>query len=164
MPYGITDPYGPDPLEKFSHHFSEGQRVRLKDTGHRGKILTINRRGNSNVRLDSGHMVECHPHEIEPEDFPSGGSRKAQSGADLTKYVSSSNGSFVNPYGVDDGVNTFGKRWRPSLRVGQKVRDSCSGQVGIVQSIEGQMPTISHDNGETFVLMSPGMTIIPIES
>lgn len=64
-------------LAKYSHHFSEGDRVRIvapfgdaKTAGHTGKIFSINARGLINVRLDSGHEVMCHPAELSPEDFP----------------------------------------------------------------------------------------------
>jgi len=64
-------------LAKFSHHFEEGQRVRVKETGHCGRIKTINRKDHANVMLDSGHFIECHPREIEPEDFPGYGEMAA---------------------------------------------------------------------------------------
>lgn len=70
-----TNLYDPFPLpeaylEKFEHHFEEGQRIRVKADGRKGKIETINRHGGINIKLDSGHMVEAHKSEIEPEDFP----------------------------------------------------------------------------------------------
>lgn len=71
------DPFPLD-LEKYSHHFEEGQRVKFKETGHRGKIKSINAHGGGhNVMLDSGHFVECRDSEIEPEDFPASNSSGA---------------------------------------------------------------------------------------
>lgn len=58
-------------LSKFAHHFSEGQRVRVTSTGHRGKITGLDNKNRVHVQLDSGHFIDCSPHEVEPEDFPS---------------------------------------------------------------------------------------------
>ena len=65
-------PLDDEPLEKFSHHFEEGtSRVRVKADGRTGKLESINAHGGHNVRLDSGHFIECRRDEIEPSDFPS---------------------------------------------------------------------------------------------
>jgi hypothetical protein len=67
------DPFGGlDRLEKFSHHFIESQRFRVKADGRCGRIENFNARQNVNVCLDSGHLVQCMPDEIEPEDWDSG--------------------------------------------------------------------------------------------
>jgi hypothetical protein len=83
------DPFGGiDSMEKYSHHFEEGQRVRIKADNRRGKIESINGRGHLNVKLDSGHLVECVENECEPADFPSTNSSgatldRAQKGGSL---------------------------------------------------------------------------------
>jgi hypothetical protein len=56
--------------KKMTHHWEEGQRVRLRPSGRTGKIKTINNRGDLNVMLDSGHFVQCmDTDDCEPEDW-----------------------------------------------------------------------------------------------
>jgi hypothetical protein len=73
---GAMDPFGnalDGSLSKFSHYFDNGQDVRVKATGHRGKIVgrAVGSEHHFHVRLDSGHEVRAHRDELEPSDFPS---------------------------------------------------------------------------------------------
>lgn len=64
-------PIDEGPVTKFGHHLKEGQRVRVKETGHRGKVSNLGANNRVHVELDSGHFIHCAPSELEPEDFPS---------------------------------------------------------------------------------------------
>ncbi len=64
------DPYASVVLDKYSDHFEEKQKIRIKKDGREGTIETIGRNGHLNVKLDSGHSVQCLPEECEPADFP----------------------------------------------------------------------------------------------
>jgi hypothetical protein len=57
-------------VEKFSHHLKLGQRVRVKETGHRGKISNLDDFNRVHVELDNGHFIHGRPNEFEPEDWP----------------------------------------------------------------------------------------------
>lgn len=74
------DPF-PVELEKYEHHFEEKQKVRIKKDGREGVIEAVNHNGQLNVKLDSGHSVQCLPSECEPADFPPAHSGSGHDGA-----------------------------------------------------------------------------------
>lgn len=65
-------------VHKFSHHFEEKQKVRVKADGRTGGVENFNAKQHVNVRLDSGHLIECHPDEIEPADWQDSAPAKLQ--------------------------------------------------------------------------------------
>jgi hypothetical protein len=57
-------------VAKMNHVLKEGDRVRVKETGHVGTIQNLGQFNRVYVKLDSSHVVECDPRELEPADFP----------------------------------------------------------------------------------------------
>ncbi len=74
-----------EPIRKFSHMLEEGQRVRVKETGHQGKLEVINAHQGHVVMLDSGHRVECRDYELEPENFQSRHESASAKASDFAK-------------------------------------------------------------------------------
>jgi hypothetical protein len=84
---GAMDPFGgalDGSLSKWNHLHEEKSRVRVKETGHCGRIEAINAHGGHVVRLDSGHTIEATDDELEPEDWHGHRSRPTPSSKSRT--------------------------------------------------------------------------------
>jgi hypothetical protein len=112
-------------LEKFSHHFEEKQRVRVKTDGRVGRIENFNAKQHVNVRLDSGHLIECHPDEIEPADWEATATEKLQRALNAA--------AVVDP--ILRAGDVLQKSARTQFRIGQSVIEKGQRRTGTVTGI-----------------------------
>jgi len=129
---------GLDDLEKFSFVYEEGDRVVLKENSVRGTIESVTKRNTLIIKLDSGHVIECHESEVEPDAWqPS----KRLETDNVTKVESHS----LDPYGGDVLARVDGAHKSVEFRPGMKLRDS-SGRVFTITKVE-ENGCIFHDSG-----------------
>jgi len=125
------------PMNKMSHLFEQGQRIRIIKSGLTGTIETVFP-STMRVKLDSGHMVDCSKSECEPENFHAEGGD--DDGAD--KMFKN-----MDPLPVSVESGTFVKS-KSGLRVGARVKDA-DGNIGEVVKTDGVAIEVKFKDGSS---------------
>jgi len=155
-------------LEKMSHLFSEGQKVRHLASGRRGKVTAFASGNRIHVELDSGHNVLVSPDEIEPADFPSAPNRAGlnadllEAGAKIAKarIEKHIDVGFSDPFAIlethdEEVLRKYAEFTRDNImrksasgfEVGQRVRQKASGRAGKVTGLGSNLVSILYDDG-----------------
>jgi hypothetical protein len=125
--YAIIDPIiraTEEDLRKLALNFAVGDRVRVKETGHRGKITDIDQFSRVHVLVDSGHSVRCSESELERFDFPA--NETGATGEDRNEKMQRIHASAAAANALVDPIVRSGdvlqKGARSKFRIGQAAK------------------------------------------